>query len=68
MQVAEGEGERVKRWHGFELLTVREVAEFLGCSDETVLRRIRDGLLPAVRLTKRCVRIRDYDLRDYVGT
>jgi excisionase family DNA binding protein len=35
------------------LLTVPEVARLLRCSRQSVYRRIRDGSIPAVRLTDR---------------
>jgi excisionase family DNA binding protein len=37
--------------NGSGLLTVAEVAEWLRCSEPTVRRRIRDGQIPAVKLS-----------------
>lgn len=45
-----------------ELLTVREVAELLRVSPETVRRRVRAGDLPACKLSQRAIRIRRADL------
>ena len=48
-----------------EYLTRREVAEFLGCSPDTVDRRIRSGALKALR-DGGLVRISRADLDAYV--
>ena len=47
------------------LLSVAHTAELLGCSPDTVRRRISDGLLPAVREHGRVV-VRGDDLRRYI--
>jgi excisionase family DNA binding protein len=44
------------------LLTTREVAERLSVSPETVLRRVRAGQLPAIRLASNALRIREAEL------
>jgi excisionase family DNA binding protein len=49
-----------------QLLTVRAVAEALACSTETVLRRIRAGELPAVRLASNALRVRADALEEYI--
>jgi excisionase family DNA binding protein len=45
------------------LLTVRELAERLGISPGTAYHWISQGRLPAVRLSKRCVRFRESDVQ-----
>ncbi|HID87447.1 MAG TPA: DNA-binding protein [Anaerolineae bacterium] len=49
-----------------KLLTVDQVAEILQVSRTTVYRRIRAGVLPAVKLGHRQVRIRQEDLEAYI--
>ncbi|MGO4143452.1 helix-turn-helix domain-containing protein [Paenarthrobacter sp. YAF11_1] len=44
------------------LLTVREAAEFLRVTPETVRRRVRAGDLPACRLGRGAIRIRRTDI------
>lgn len=44
------------------LLTVREVAQLLGVSTETILRWTRAGKLPAIRLSSNALRFREEDL------
>ena len=41
------------------MLTTREVAEFLGFSPETVLRRYRAGELVGIRLASNVLRFRE---------
>jgi excisionase family DNA binding protein len=41
------------------LLTAREVADLLGVSTETVLRWVRQGKLPAIKLPGGAVRFRE---------
>ena len=41
---------------GERLLTSREVADWLGVSPETVLRRWRAGEIPGFRLASNCLR------------
>ena len=48
------------------LLTTRQVAAVLAVSPETVLRRIRAGELPAIRLASNAIRIREEDLDAFV--
>lgn len=48
------------------LLTLRQVANELGCSVATVKRRIRSGALPAF-VDGRIVRVREADLTRYVA-
>jgi excisionase family DNA binding protein len=47
------------------LLTREQVAEILGCSLDTVDRRITQGKLPALR-DGRLVRVMEDDLRAYI--
>ena len=44
------------------LLRIRDVAELLDVSTETVLRRIRRGDLPAIRLASNALRVREDEL------
>jgi len=46
------------------LLTTRQVADYLGLSPETVLRRYRGGELPGIRLASNVLRFRDSELVD----
>lgn len=46
-----------------ELLTVKEVTSLLKVTDRTVRCWMASGKLPAVRLSRRAVRIRSEDLR-----
>ena len=48
------------------LLTVREVADLVGVSSETVLRWIRRGELPAIRLPGGAIRIREDELERWL--
>lgn len=48
-----------------ELLTRREAAEILGCSVDTVDRRIREGQLKAIR-NGRLIRVSADDLRAFI--
>ena len=48
------------------LLTAREVAERLGVSPETVLRWIRRGELPAIKLPGGAVRVREDELERWL--
>jgi excisionase family DNA binding protein len=49
-----------------QLLTARTVAELLGVCAETVLRWVRDGQLPAIRLPGGAIRIPESDLHDWL--
>lgn len=49
------------------LLTAREVAERLGVSSETVLRYVRKGILPAIRLPGGAIRFREDWLEDWLA-
>jgi excisionase family DNA binding protein len=49
-----------------QLLTARAVAEMLDVCAETVLRWIRNGELPAIRLPGGAIRIIDSDLHDWL--
>ena len=49
-----------------ELLTARVVAERLGYHTETVLRWVRDGEIPAIRLPNGAVRIIEDDLDEWL--
>ncbi len=41
------------------LLTTRQVADYLGLSPETVLRRYRAGEIPGIRLASNVLRFRE---------
>jgi excisionase family DNA binding protein len=49
------------------LLTAREVAERLGLSTETVLRWVRQGKLPALRLPSGTIRFQQNDLDGWLA-
>ena len=48
------------------LLTTRQVAEYLGLSPETVLRRYRRGELPGIRLASNVLRFRESELEAFL--
>ena len=48
------------------LLTTREVADYLGFSPETVLRRYRAGEIPGIRLGSNVLRFRHSDLEAWL--
>jgi excisionase family DNA binding protein len=48
------------------LLTAREVAERLGVSPATVLRWVRRGELPAIRLPSGAIRFRESELEAWL--
>lgn len=48
------------------LLTTRQVAQLLGLSPATVLRRWRDGTLPGYRLASNVLRFDPSDIEDYL--
>lgn len=52
---------------GGPLLTARSVADMLGLSAETVLRWIRRGDLPAIRLPGGAIRIREDELEKWLA-
>ena len=45
-----------------DLLTIRQVSEYLGCSETTIRNRAKEGSLKAVRMGPRMIRIRREDL------
>lgn len=49
------------------LLTTRAVADYLGVSPETVLRRYRAGELPGVRLASNVLRFRESELEAFLA-
>ncbi len=49
------------------LLTVRDVAEFLGVGPNCVYRWSEAGKLPCVRLSQRCLRFRAQDIEKFVA-
>jgi excisionase family DNA binding protein len=53
-------------FHVTRLLTTRQVAEILAVSPETVLRRIRSGELPAIRLASNALRVREDEFEAYL--
>jgi len=48
------------------LLTTRQLAEFLGVSPETVLRRWRAGKLPGYRLASNVLRFRESEIEAWL--
>jgi excisionase family DNA binding protein len=48
------------------LLTTRQVAEWLGFSPETVLRRYRAGELPGIRLASNVLRFRESEVEAWL--
>ncbi len=48
------------------LLTTRRVADFLGLSPETVLRRWRAGELPGYRLASNVLRFRELEIEAWL--
>jgi excisionase family DNA binding protein len=48
------------------LLTTREVAEFLGLSPESVLRRWHTGELPGYRLASNVLRFRESEIETWL--
>jgi excisionase family DNA binding protein len=51
---------------GERLLTTRQVAEFLGVSPETVLRRWRAGELPGYRIASNVLRFRESEIEAWL--
>ncbi len=49
------------------LLTTRAVADYLGVSPETVLRRYRAGDLPGIRLGSNVLRFRESELEAWLA-
>jgi excisionase family DNA binding protein len=49
------------------LLTTRDVAEYLGLSPETVLRRYRAGDLPGIRLASNVLRFREDEIEAWLA-
>ena len=49
------------------LLTARDVAELLGLSTETVLRWVRSGKLPAIRLPSGAIRFDADELDEWLA-
>jgi excisionase family DNA binding protein len=49
------------------LLTARAVAELLGVSSETMLRWVRRGELPAIRLPGGAIRFREDELEAWLA-
>lgn len=50
-----------------DLLTVREVAQYIKRSYKTTLKLIKDGKLPVIKDNMRGYRISKYDLFEYLG-
>jgi excisionase family DNA binding protein len=50
-----------------ELMTVNDVAEFLGLAVGTVYHMVSQKRLPCVRLSARCLRFRRSDLDEFVA-
>ena len=49
------------------LLTTRHVAELIGVNTETVLRWVRRGVIPAIRLPGGRIRFRQADVEMWLG-
>jgi excisionase family DNA binding protein len=56
-----GRGDQLTR-----LLTTREVAERLALSPETILRRVRAGEIPAIRIATNALRFREEDVAEFL--
>ena len=50
------------------LYTVEEVSDILHQHPVTLYGLIRDGVIPAVRLGTRSIRVRESDLEDYLAS
>jgi len=50
-----------------KLLTTRQVADYLGFSPETVLRRYRAGELPGIRLGSNVLRFRESAIETWLA-
>jgi excisionase family DNA binding protein len=48
------------------LMTTRQVADHLGLSPETVLRRFRDGSIPGYRVASNALRFRESDVEAWL--
>ena len=48
--------------NSLDLLTIKETALVLGCSQDNVRNRIQEGSLPAYRMGTRLIRIKKSDL------
>lgn len=48
------------------LLTTRQVADYLGLSPETVLRRWRAGEIPGIRLASNVLRFREEAIEEWL--
>ena len=48
------------------LITIRQAAERLDVSTKTIYRRIKDGSLPVIKLSKNSFRIDVKDLEAYI--
>jgi len=51
--------------HAASYVTVTELAEYWEVTRQLVYKHIQSGLLPAMRLGPRCVRIRTHDAREF---
>jgi excisionase family DNA binding protein len=49
------------------LLTTRQVAEYVGLSPETILRRYRSGELVGIRLASNVLRFREEEVEAWIG-
>jgi excisionase family DNA binding protein len=49
------------------LLTAREIGDLLGVSTETVLRWVRQGKLPAIRLPGGAIRFREDEVEAWIA-
>ena len=51
--------------HASSYVTVTELAEYWEVTRQLVYKHIQSGLLPAMRLGPRCVRVRTHDAREF---
>jgi excisionase family DNA binding protein len=50
-----------------ELMTVNDVAEFLGLAVGTIYHMVSQKRIPCVRLSARCLRFRRSDLEEFIA-
>lgn len=50
-----------------EMMTIREIATVMGASPMTVYRLVHQGVLPAVRISARCLRVRRAAFDEYLA-
>lgn len=50
-----------------EMMTIQEIAKVMGASPMTVYRLVHQGVLPAVRISARCLRVRRTVFDEYLA-